>query len=504
MSEFIHNKTSSLFVTILIGIIVLSFMFTGYQAFENSTGGGQSSIGKVGDYPIKPEEYQQEYNRQIEFFKQMFGGEISAKQIENMKIKESTIRNIVQRKLMLKLANEVGTFPSEEEVKTEIKNLPYFKTDDKFDITRYKALLAANHLTPQEFEQDVINQMKMKNVHDLNPKFPISEAYLSDLQKFKEDKLDVEVISFSKDSIRKNIPVSKEELAKFLTVDTNKKRLESVFGERKASLDKAEEVTARHILLKTDGKNEADVKAQIEKIAKEVNAANFSKMADKYTEDPSGKGKGGSLGSFGKGAMVPEFENIAFNQKVGSVSAPVITQFGYHLILTEKKTPAVIAKLSDYQDKFATELIQKEKTEEVKKLTVDLSNQLKKALEANSDKEVKSLVEKYSLTSKKGDVNRIDGLSTGSNLSTEAMKQIFSSDMTKTNVHLFDEGNTINMIKTYPKKSVSAAPTMNDQAKIAQDNSSLKNVLSKKMMEGILKKLEADTKVKINSNFMQD
>jgi hypothetical protein len=129
---------------------------------------------------------------------------------------------------------------------------------------------------------------------------------------------------------------------------------------------------------------------------------------------------------------------------------------------------------------------------------------LKKALEANSDKEVKSLVEKYSLTSKKGDVNRIDGLSTGSNLSTEAMKQIFSSDMTKTNVHLFDEGNTINMIKTYPKKSVSAAPTMNDQAKIAQDNSSLKNVLSKKMMEGILKKLEADTKVKINSNFMQD
>jgi parvulin-like peptidyl-prolyl isomerase len=105
-----------------------------------------------------------------------------------------------------------------------------------------------------------------------------------------------------------------------------------MYNERKASLDKPEEVTARHILVRTEGKNEADVKTQIEKIAKEVTPANFAKLADKYTEDPSGKGKGGSLGAFSKGMMVPEFDQVAFTQKVGTISAPVKTNFGYHLI----------------------------------------------------------------------------------------------------------------------------------------------------------------------------
>jgi peptidyl-prolyl cis-trans isomerase D len=500
MSDFIHNKTSGFLVTSLIGILILSFMFTGYQAFEQG-GASSNAVAKVGEYSVSRQEYEQEYNRQIEFFKQMFGGEISAKQIEAMKIKESTIRNLVQRKLMLKLSSEVGAYPSEEEVKNEIKNLPYFQTDGQFDINKYKGLLAANRLTPQEFEQDVINQIKMKGINDLSPEFPISEAYLSDLNKFKADKLDIDLISFTKDSVRKHVAVTPEEVTKFLSVETNKNRILSMYKERKGSLDKAEEVTARHILIKTDNKSEAEAKTQIEKIAKEVNAANFAKTADKYTEDPSGKGKGGSLGSFARGAMVPEFENVAFTQKVGTVSAPVKTNFGYHLILTEKKTPAVTSQLSDYQEKFAKEVIQKEKVEEIKKLTVSISNDLKKALESGNDKEVKKIVDTYTLSQKKADVNKVDGVSTGANLTAAHMAEIFSGDLSKSKVVLADDGSTIYMIKTYPK-AAATAPAAN-AAKVAEETASLKNVLSRKMMEGLIKKLEKDTKVKVFSNMVQ-
>jgi len=121
--------------------------------------------------------------------------------------------------------------------------------------------------------------------------------------------------------VRNFVSVSKEELAKFLSVETNVKRLESMFKERKSSLDKPEEVKARHILLMTKGKDEAAVKAQIEKIAKEVTPANFAKLADKYTEDPSGKGKGGDLGSFVRGRMVPEFDQVAFHSNQNNLSA---------------------------------------------------------------------------------------------------------------------------------------------------------------------------------------
>ena len=119
-----------------------------------------------------------------------------------------------------------------------------------------------------------------------------------------------------------------------------------MFNERKDSLNKPEEVTARHILLLTEGKDEAAVKAQIEKIAKEVTPGNFAAKANQYTEDPSGKGKGGELGSFQRGRMVPEFDQVAFTQKPGTISAPVKTQFGYHLIFVEKKNEGMTAKLA--------------------------------------------------------------------------------------------------------------------------------------------------------------
>ena len=132
MSEFSKNKAASIFATVLIGIIVLSFMFTGYESLR-SGGSSAGAIGKVGDLPIKPEEYEQEFKRQLEFYKQMMGGELNSKQIEAMNIKESTLKNIIQRKLMVKLASDIGTFPSEEEVKTESKSS---SDDDKNDDTQ--------------------------------------------------------------------------------------------------------------------------------------------------------------------------------------------------------------------------------------------------------------------------------------------------------------------------------------------------------------------------------
>jgi len=474
-------------------------MFTGYESLR-SGGSSPDTIGKVGDLPIKAGEYQQEYNRQIEFYKQMMGGEISAKQIETMNIKESTIKNIVQRKLMVKFSSDIGAYPSEEEVKAEIKGLSYFQTNGQFDITRYKGLLAANKLTPQEFESDVINQLKTKNTQALLQNFPLSKGYLSDLQKLRDEKLSAEIVQISKNALRNFVEVTPEELNKFLAEDTNQKRIQSMFNERKASLDKPEEVKARHILLMTEGKDDAKVKAEIEKIATLVTAANFVKMADKYTEDPSGKGKGGDLGSFGQGRMVPEFDKVAFSQKPGTVSAPVKTQFGYHLILVEKKTEGKVATFSEYKEKFAKELIQKDKVEAIKKLTVEIANDLRQGLEAGNTAKVKSITDKYKLQYSKGSVNRLDGPSTGTNLTAENMKELFAGDLTKPQIHSFDDGASIIMIKTTPGAVVT---DLNEQAKVAQDNAGLKNALSRKMMDSILKKLEEDTKVKINSNMIQ-
>ncbi|MBY0416099.1 MAG: SurA N-terminal domain-containing protein [Bdellovibrionales bacterium] len=500
MSEFTKNKSAGVFATVLIGFIILTFMFTGYQQFENG-GGGATSIGSVGGDSIKPEEYDQEYKRQIEFYKQISGGaELTSKQLEAFKVKESVIRNIVQRKLMVKFAKDLGTFPADEEIKTEIKALPYFQTNGQFDITRYKGLLAANSLTPHEFEQDVINQIRTRKAQELAATYPLSKGYMADLAKFREDKVNAEIVQISKSSLSQFVEVSSDEVTKFLNVETNQKRVESIFKERQASLDKPAEVTARHILLMTQGKNEADVKTQIEKIAKEATASNFATLANKYTEDPSGKGKGGELGAFGKGQMVPEFDAVAFSQKPGVVSAPVKTAYGYHLILVEKRTEPIVAKLADFKEKFSREIIQKDKVEDLKKITIDLANGMRKALEAGNETEVKALTAKYKLQYQKTSMNRIDGVDAGTYLSAENMKTIFAADLTKPQFHSFDDGGNLIMLRTTPGAVVADA---NVETKAQADQTSLKNALARKMMDSILKEMEANTRVKINHNMLR-
>ena len=88
-------------------------------------------------------------------------------------------------------------------------------------------------------------------------------------------------------------------------------------------------VRTSHILVKDEG-TARKLKAEIE------GGSDFAKVAKKNSLCPS-KENGGDLGFFGKGQMVKEFENAAFSLEVGVVSAPVKTEFGYHLIVVTEK-----------------------------------------------------------------------------------------------------------------------------------------------------------------------
>jgi len=87
--------------------------------------------------------------------------------------------------------------------------------------------------------------------------------------------------------------------------------------------------TARHILVDTEEKC-IELKEQIK------SGTDFVEVAKQHSSCPSGS-SGGDLGSFGPGAMVPEFDEVCFNGEVGVVHGPVKTQFGYHLLeITER------------------------------------------------------------------------------------------------------------------------------------------------------------------------
>ena len=120
-----------------------------------------------------------------------------------------------------------------------------------------------------------------------------------------------------------------------------------------------EGVTASHILIKFDesdtDETKAEKKAQLEKIRTDILAETiaFADAAKTHSGCPS-SAQGGSLGTFGKGQMVPEFEMAAFTQETGEVGDVIETSFGYHIIQVTDKQEEGVVSLEESKESILT------------------------------------------------------------------------------------------------------------------------------------------------------
>ena len=135
-------------------------------------------------------------------------------------------------------------------------------------------------------------------------------------------------------------------------VSVSDKDTEEYYNEHKAELVGEETVSASHILVDTE-------ELALEILAK-INAGeiSFADAAKEYSSCPS-KENGGSLGEFGRGQMVPEFDTKVFEMKPGEITdTPVKTQFGYHLIKLDAKTEAREIPYSEIKDRLKELVLQ--------------------------------------------------------------------------------------------------------------------------------------------------
>ncbi len=144
----------------------------------------------------------------------------------------------------------------------------------------------------------------------------------------------LEIYGYSLDEIKNNIKTNlniKKLLEPNIKIEENE--IKSYFDENKESFDTKEQVKASHILVDSEDKAK-EVKEKL------LNGEDFSELAKNYSIDTANNQQGGELGFFARGEMVPEFENAAFSLKVGEISEPVKTEFGYHIIKVEDKEQA--------------------------------------------------------------------------------------------------------------------------------------------------------------------
>lgn len=154
------------------------------------------------------------------------------------------------------------------------------------------------------------------------------------------------------DDVKENI-VNNIQLQKILEpyIEISDDEIAQYFENNKDYLDQAEEVKASHILV--ESKEVADeVKEKLD------GGADFAELAKEYSTDTSNSQVGGSLGYFGRGEMVPEFEEVAFSMKVDEISEPVETQFGFHIIKVEDHKEAKEATLDESKEDIRKTIFQ--------------------------------------------------------------------------------------------------------------------------------------------------
>ncbi|MDP4090901.1 MAG: peptidylprolyl isomerase [Bacillota bacterium] len=191
------------------------------------------------------------------------------------------------------------------------------------------------HFSTEEGRRQVLEQVigfELIHNHALKEGMDKDEQYNIQVENAKKEIL----TQYAINKVLSDVEVSEAEAVGFY------------FSNKEAFLEEAS-VSARHILV--------DSLEQAEEVsAKLKGGMDFSEAAAEYSTCPS-KSRGGDLGQFTRGRMVPEFEEAAFNLEVGEVSEPVQTQFGYHIILVDSKTEAKEKAYEEVKPMIMNELI---------------------------------------------------------------------------------------------------------------------------------------------------
>jgi peptidyl-prolyl cis-trans isomerase C len=190
---------------------------------------------------------------------------------------------------------------------------------------------------PAEYQQYASGPGKKQFAEDfLRMKLLASQGMKAGLDKDPEV---VQQLNLMRENLVANAQLQKIEKTITITDEELKKQYEA----KKAEY---EQVTAKHILIAFKGSpaaqegkpelTEEQAKAKAEELRKQiVGGASFDELAKKESDDLGSGARGGDLGAFGRGQMVPEFEKAAFEAKKGDVTPVVRTQFGYHIIKVE-------------------------------------------------------------------------------------------------------------------------------------------------------------------------
>lgn len=311
-------------------------------------------------------------------------------------------QQMVQQQILLAEAAKLGISANDEDVKQFLHQgqagQVLFPNGKFIGPDQYAALINSRFdMSVADFEESVKHDITIQRLQAyVTAGVTVSDKEARDQYLKSGTKIKFDYAVISSDDIRKSINPSDAELEAFFKKNAaryanavpeqrtieyfaftpndvpggvqqpTQQEIEAYFNAHKSEYSVPEQAKARHILIKleqnADAKAVAAAKAKAEDVLKQIqNGGNWTELAKKYSDDPGSKDSGGELGFARHGQMVPEFDTAIFTQKIGDAKI-VKSQYGFHIVQVEERTPAHTQTLAEVLPTIQATLMREKST----------------------------------------------------------------------------------------------------------------------------------------------
>jgi peptidyl-prolyl cis-trans isomerase D len=351
---------------VILGGIAATFILWGGAGSLDLTGVGGNVAAEVDGEEISAAEAGQAWNDTQERFSQQFGTEVPEDQ--KAEIQARIIDNLVLRKVLEQRLRDQHFRVSEEAVFAEWRSIPQFQTDGKYDPSKVALTLQNINKTEREFfretQADLLNQQLQQGI---GASFFLTPAEQQRLANLENEEREVQYLQLPAEKYIGSEPIEDAAIKtyydkngdRFMTaeyvalefaelrleqlaaqVEPTEADLQKLYDENRAMYVREESRRARHIVISVgEGKDESAALKRAESVVAEARAGkDFAALAKQYSDDPT-KEQGGDLGFVTKEQFEGPIGDALFAMKVGEVSAPVKSQYGFHILKLEEIQP---------------------------------------------------------------------------------------------------------------------------------------------------------------------
>ncbi|MFZ5811994.1 MAG: SurA N-terminal domain-containing protein [Thermodesulfobacteriota bacterium] len=400
MLDAIRKNAQSWGVKIVFGLIIVVFVFWGVGNFGTDTA---SVVAYVDGRPILVKDFEKTLEENMRLVHNQ-NPNVTDKELLEGGFRWQVFSQMLTQAILAAQAAKLNISVSDEELRREIARVPAFADDKgKFDSQKYEVLLKSNGLSPAEFETDMRRTLTLEKLGGyVTLPAQVTEAEARGIYEFSREQAVIEYLPFLAEAFSQGITPPDEEIKAFYDANPDKFRtparikieyldlspqtlakpaevsdadIEAYYKANSKVFERPEAVEVRHLLvmLPADAP-EADVKAAEKKLAdlaaRLKKGEDFASLLPKTT-DADENLMGEDYAWLSRGALPKEFkafEDAAFALDKGTVSNPIRTTIGMHVLEVRDKRPAGTAALDEVKDEVRSILAEERAADRLTKV----------------------------------------------------------------------------------------------------------------------------------------